>query len=70
MLLYLQVNRLIYNPILKAFSVFFLVFITSCNTGKLNLLVSICNDLEASAIEIVKGSNLIWVIEDGGNKNS
>jgi hypothetical protein len=32
--------------------------------------VSIRNDLEASAIEIVKGSNLIWVIEDGGNKNS
>lgn len=55
---------------LKPF-LFFLVFITSCNTGKLNLLASINNDLEeASAIEIVKGSNLIWVIEDAGNKNN
>ncbi|GAA4805124.1 hypothetical protein GCM10023330_09460 [Litoribaculum gwangyangense] len=42
----------------------------SCNTGRLNNIADMNSDLEeASAIEIVKGSNLLWVIEDAGNKN-
>ena len=43
----------------------------SCDTGKLHLVASLDNDLkEASAIEMVKGSNLLWIIEDSGNKNN
>lgn len=43
----------------------------SCDTGKLNLIASLDHDLsEASAIETVKGSNLLWTIEDNGNKNN
>ena len=42
----------------------------SCNTGKLDVIAEIDNEIdEASALEIVKGSNLLWTIEDAGNKN-
>ena len=47
-----------------------LIFL-SCDTGKLNLIASLNNDLdEASAVEMVKGSPLLWTIEDAGNKNN
>lgn len=43
----------------------------SCNTGKLNVIADLPNSLkEASAIEAVMGSNLLWTIEDSGNKNN
>ena len=43
----------------------------SCNTGKLTVLGSIDSDLdEASAAQLISGSNLVWTIEDAGNKNN
>ena len=46
------------------------LIIVSCGTGKLKLLCSINNSLkEVSASELVKGSDLVWVIEDNGNKD-
>ena len=46
------------------------LIIVSCGTGKLKLLGSINNSLkEVSASELVKGSDLAWVIEDNGNKD-
>lgn len=42
----------------------------SCDTGKLTVLADIPKDLkEVSAAEITPKSDLIWVIEDAGNKN-
>ena len=42
----------------------------SCNTGKLDVIAEIDNEIdEASALETVEGSNLLWTIEDAGNKN-
>ena len=42
----------------------------SCDTGKLTVVADIPKDLkEVSAAEITPKSNLIWVIEDAGNKN-
>ncbi|WP_223550618.1 SdiA-regulated domain-containing protein [Aestuariivivens sp. NBU2969] len=39
--------------------------------GKLNLIASLNNDLdEASAIETLNSSHLLWTIEDAGNKNN
>ncbi|WP_235835820.1 hypothetical protein [Cognatitamlana onchidii] len=47
-----------------------MLLLFSCNTGKLNILTSIDHEIdEASAIEIVKGFNLFWTIEDSGNQN-
>ena len=47
------------------------VVFLSCDTGKLNLVASLNNQLdESSAIEIVEGSSLLWTIEDSGNKNN
>lgn len=52
----------------------FLVFLmstTTCQTSKLAKLGDIANELEeVSATEMVKGSNLIWTLEDSGNKNN
>lgn len=46
------------------------LLLLSCNTGKLDIVASIDNSInEASALEIVSGSNLLWTIEDAGNKN-
>ncbi len=43
----------------------------SCQTGHLTVVSVIPNNLkEASAIEIVEGSELMWMIEDAGNKNN
>ena len=48
-----------------------LFILISCSTGKLTILGSIDNDLEeVSAAELVKGSNLVWVIEDNGNQDN
>lgn len=43
----------------------------SCETGKLKVIADISNSLkEVSAAETLSGSNLIWTIEDSGNKNN
>lgn len=49
-----------------------LFFLTSsCETGKLKVIADLPTSLkETSAVELVKGSNLLWVIEDAGNKNN
>jgi hypothetical protein len=48
-----------------------LLFLTSCNTGKLTLLADLPSNLtEISATETIPNSNLIWAIEDAGNKNT
>ncbi|WP_299338875.1 hypothetical protein [uncultured Psychroserpens sp.] len=49
-----------------------LFFLTSsCETGKLTPLADLPSSLkETSAIELAKGSDLLWVIEDAGNKNN
>ncbi|WP_282123661.1 SdiA-regulated domain-containing protein [Algibacter mikhailovii] len=47
-----------------------LLLLLSCNTGDLNVIAEIDNEVdESSALEIVQGSNLLWTIEDAGNKN-
>ena len=49
----------------------FSILLNSCQTGKLHVIVDLPNSLkEASAIETVYGSNLLWTIEDSGNKNN
>lgn len=46
-------------------------FASSCGTGKLKPIADLPSSLkETSAIEMVKGSDLYWVIEDAGNKNN
>lgn len=47
-----------------------LVMFTSCDTGKLNVIADLPVGLEeASAVEMVSGSDLLWTIEDAGNDN-
>lgn len=54
----------------KILSLFFLIF-SSCSTGKLHIIADLPSSLkEASAIEKVVNSNLLWTIEDSGNKNN
>lgn len=44
---------------------------SSCTTGNLTVIADLPNSLkEASAIETVVNSNLLWTIEDSGNKNN
>ena len=52
--------------------VLYLFFVTSsCNTGNLKVIADLPNSLkEASAIEKVVNSNLLWIVEDSGNKNN
>lgn len=51
--------------------IIFFVFAMSCKTGKLDIVADLPLRLEeASAIETVEGSNLLWTIEDSGNKNN
>lgn len=52
--------------------VLYLFFVTlSCNTGNLKVIAGLPNSLkEVSAIEKVVNSNLLWIIEDSGNKNN
>ena len=53
-------------------TLFILLFlISSCDAGKLTVIADLPSSLkETSAIEKVKGSELLWVIEDAGNKNN
>lgn len=52
-------------PIKSAF-ILFILFL-SCNTGNLEIIADIPNHLkEVSAVEIIEGSKLFWVIEDAG----
>ena len=47
------------------------ILLTSCNTGKLKVIADLPASLkEISAAETISNSNLIWVIEDSGNKNT
>lgn len=53
--------------------ILFILFIPilACDTGELKLIADINSDLEeSSAIEMVKNSDLLWTIEDAGNKNN
>ncbi len=56
---------------MKKILVFVYISIIACNTGKLKVIADIDSDLkEASAIEKVVNSDLLWTIEDSGNKNN
>ncbi|WP_397363727.1 hypothetical protein [Olleya sp. R77988] len=47
------------------------LLLMSCSTGKLTVVGSIDGDLdEVSAAQLVSNSDLIWTIEDAGNKNN
>ncbi|MDG1728990.1 MAG: SdiA-regulated domain-containing protein [Algibacter sp.] len=49
----------------------FTFLLLSCNSGKLDIIADLPNSLkEASAIETVSDSDLLWTIEDSGNKNN
>ncbi len=51
--------------------VFLFIFLTSCNSGKLDVIADLPKSLkEASAVEKVANSELLWTIEDSGNKNN
>ena len=55
---------------MKYYYIIFLVFLTSCKTGKLQVLGDISSSLtEVSALETIPNSDLLWVIEDSDNKN-
>lgn len=48
-----------------------LIFASACSTGKLNVIADLPKSLkEASAIETLGDSDLLWTIEDSGNKNN
>ena len=50
---------------------FLLIILVSCNTGKLDVIADLPSSLkEISAAETIVNSDLIWVIEDAGNKNN
>ncbi|HIC32742.1 MAG TPA: hypothetical protein EYO76_12580, partial [Flavobacteriaceae bacterium] len=50
---------------------FLILLFMSCQSGKLTVVGSIDSDLEeASAAEIVNNTNIVWTIEDAGNKNN
>ena len=56
---------------MNKFLLLFIFLIISCKTGKLTVIADINSGLEeASAIELVKNSDLLWTIEDAGNKNN
>ncbi|MFD1616352.1 hypothetical protein [Gelatiniphilus marinus] len=43
----------------------------SCGTGNLEVVANIDSQLqEASALELIKGENVLWTIEDAGNPNT
>jgi hypothetical protein len=47
----------------------FILFLSCQNFGKLNLLTDLPNDLEeVSGTEVIENSDLIWMINDSGNK--
>ncbi|WP_298892750.1 hypothetical protein [uncultured Psychroserpens sp.] len=51
--------------------VLLIVLTASCDTGKLTVIADLPSSLkETSAIEVTKNPELLWVIEDAGNKNN
>ncbi len=51
--------------------IFITLFLSSCDTGKLTVIADLPSTLkEVSATETIPNSDLIWVIEDAGNKNN
>jgi len=55
---------------LKKILSFLTVLNLSCTTGNLTVIADLPKSLdEISALEIIPNSNLLWVIEDAGNKN-
>ena len=55
---------------LKKISLLLILLSFSCNTGNLTIIADLPNSLkEVSAAEITVASDLLWVIEDAGNKN-
>ncbi|WP_228850505.1 NHL repeat-containing protein [Aegicerativicinus sediminis] len=56
---------------LKSLLYFFILspLIWNCNTGNLDVIADLPNNLrEVSAIQLIEGSPLYWVIEDAGNE--
>ncbi|UKM65790.1 hypothetical protein GSB9_02361 [Flavobacteriaceae bacterium GSB9] len=48
-----------------------LFMLSSCNTGKLNVVANLPSQLkEASAVETITNSDLLWTIEDAGNEST
>ena len=61
----IPIMTLYFNLLLTSF-----FMTTSCNTGQLDAIADLPSSLkETSAIEIVKGQDILWIIEDAGNKN-
>lgn len=51
--------------------IFTILLASSCQTGKLNVIADLPSSLkETSAIETTSQSDILWVIEDAGNKNN
>ena len=55
----------------KFYFLFLLLFLSSCsNYGQLDVVADLPSSLhENSGIQLIKNSNLIWALNDGGNKN-
>jgi hypothetical protein len=52
------------------YSFIFFLLISCQNFGQLNILADLPNELkEVSGTEVLRNSNLIWMINDGGNKS-
>ncbi|WMI66183.1 hypothetical protein RBH94_03255 [Aestuariibaculum sp. YM273] len=58
-------------PLRILFTLSICLLFFACSTGKLSVVADIPNNLkEVSGNEITTNSNLIWVIEDAGNRNN
>ncbi|GAA4268325.1 hypothetical protein [Hyunsoonleella aestuarii] len=56
---------------MNKFLILLLVVFFNCSSGKLTVIADLPSSLkETSAIEKVTNSNLLWTIEDSGNKNN
>ncbi len=55
----------------KCYFLFLLLILISCsNYGQLEVIADLPNSLhENSGIQLIKNSNLLWALNDGGNKN-
>ena len=68
LLFILEMHTMNLNIYLLLFTV---LISTSCNTGKLSVITDLPSSLkETSAIEKTTTSDILWVIEDAGNKNN
>jgi hypothetical protein len=53
------------------YSFIFFLLISCQNFGQLNILADLPNELkEVSGTEVLRNSNIIWMINDGGNKST